>query len=425
MKKYLALFVISILSSCQVDPLTEDASPSFDKIYALSENVEAIDFIAKPDNSGYIILGNFKNTENSDIFLIDVRPDGMQESLQRINTSFFDEGKSITIHPDQKSLLILGQRRGNGAQTPVTDNFLIKTDLKGVPVIADNSLKEDSVTAELKFLPKNSTYTTISFNDITTINSNLILVGHVTKENSTVTNKITQIYNLADFNFADTSDVQIKLKYQKPTILNFDNSKSMKIMPDNKNGHGYSVIGQSYNENPLGEIAGSSFNISWGFFTDAESSASALLYLGSDKNEVFGDALAHTNGKTYFGGHYTEDNNDSIFIITKEFNGVNTNSEQTIVSIAGFGSIINSMAEDSNGNIIIATRDKQDIIDISYLLKFSQSGQLIDNEDFKFLSTGLYNIKKIESEPNNVLVILSQKTFENNSTAIGLMKIKF
>src|SRR5690606_13176036 len=110
----------------------------------------------------------------------------------------------------------------------------------------------------------------------------------------------------------------------------------------------------------------------------------------------------------------TEENKDSLFIITKEFNGVNTNSKQTITSIPGFGNVINSMAEDSNGNIIIATRDRQDIIDSSYLLKFSQSGQPIENEDFKFLSTGLYNIKKIESESNNVLVILSQKTFENN-----------
>lgn len=156
-KKYYIYILLSIsfFYGCQLDPLTESENSSFNKLFAVSENVEAVDFICKPDLSGYIILGNLKNDENSDIILIDVGPDGMQRNLHRISTQFFDEGVKLKINEIDNSLIILGHRRNESSEVNVFQNILIKADLDGIPVKAENALPEDSVSAEIKIITDN------------------------------------------------------------------------------------------------------------------------------------------------------------------------------------------------------------------------------------------------------------------------------
>lgn len=420
------LFLVSLAYGCQLDPLPQDELSSFNKLYAVSENVEAIDFICKPDQSGYVILGNFKSNENSDLFLIDVAPDGLQRSLNRINTPFYDEGVKLKIDEIDNSLIILGHRRTEASQANVHQNFLLKTNLDGVPIKAENALETDSIPAEIKIITDTQN-TPYQLNDFIIIPPHLITVGNIRQSPTGVFNKITRIYDWTTFNFSDTSDVDILMTRQKPedSQIPYNNSNSLSVWKGNSLNAVYEVLGHSYRDNPAGERIEKSDNISWNIYTGIESSASEPLYIGTDNNEAFGDILYHSIRKTYIAGNYIVEGQDSLFLITKEYTGNNNNSNQKIYSFKGYGTKVSSLVEDNDQNIIMATIEEGTLNNISYLLKFSPSGEPIEDQEFEFASSGFYNIKKIESEPNNVLVILSQKIFENNSTAIGLMKIKF
>jgi hypothetical protein len=130
--------------SCNLDPLEADQSSNFDKLYAVSENVEAIDFICKPDLSGYIIVGNIKSPDNSDIILINVGADGMQDTLRRIITPTYDEAVSIKINEDDNSVWILAHRKFDPSQPNVDQNILFKSDLNGIPIQATNIFLQNS-----------------------------------------------------------------------------------------------------------------------------------------------------------------------------------------------------------------------------------------------------------------------------------------
>lgn len=435
-KSYISILLwIPLAFACQLDPLPEDEKSNFNKLYAVSENVEAIDFICKPDQSGYIILGNFKTNENSDIFLIDVGPDGIQRNLNRINTPFFDEGVKIKINEIDNSLIILGHRRTEPTQENVHQNIIFKTDINGVPVKAENALEEDSVSAEIKVITDNQS-TPYQLNDFIIIPPHLITVGQI-RENATGDfNKITRIYDWSTFDFNDTSDVEILMTRQKPldNQIPYNNSRSLKVLLGNSENAIYEVYGQNYRGNPNGEITEPSENISWNIYTNIESSASEPIYIGTDKDEEFGSVLQHSNGKTYIAGNYIEGGNNTLFLITKEYRGIDNNSNQKIYTFDSLGTKVSSLAEDIDNNIIMATIEEGTLNNISYLLKFlpeegpieaNNENQELEIQNIQFPSTGFYNIKKIECEPNNIVVILSQKMFENNSTAIGLMKIKF
>ncbi|HET8859750.1 hypothetical protein [Marivirga sp.] len=420
--------MVPIIISCELDPLQQDEIPSFDKLYAVSENVEAIDFICKPNQSGYIILGNIKTSENSDIILIDVAPDGIQREFYRINTPFFDEGVKLKVNQDDNSLIILGHRRTEATQANVNQNFIIKTNIDGIPIRAENASDEDPVIAEIKLFPEDPNEI-VQLNDMVLIPPHLITVGFVRESTSGRFNRITRIYNWNTINFSDTSDVDIDKTVEIPIVndINYNNnSRSLRVLKGNTTNGIYSVYGQINKENPNGEIAGNSLNINWNIYTDIQSSAPEPINdIGSDKNEELGSILHHSNGKTYLAGNYTNNDDESLFLITKEYRGIENNTEQKIYPFGGKGTKVTSLTEDIDNNIIMATIEEEELSNISYLLKFSPAGEPIEDQEFEFNSTGLYHIKKIESEPNNVIVVLSQKSFENNSTAIGLMKIKF
>jgi len=214
---------------------------------------------------------------------------------------------------------------------------------------------------------------------------------------------------------------------QKPeqNQIQFNNSRNLSVFKGNSINSIYTVYGQNFKENTAGEISGRSTNISWNIYTDIESNSSKPINIGTDNNEILGNILHHSNGKTYIGGNYTDTGQDSLFLITKEFRGEDSINYEKIYTLSEYGTKVSSLAEDIDNNIIVATVEEGTLNSISYLLKFSPSGVPIEDQEFEFLSTGFYNIRKIECEPNNIVVVLSQKTFENNSTAIGLMKIKF
>jgi hypothetical protein len=429
-KKYYIYILLSIsfFYGCQLDPLTESENSSFNKLFAVSENVEAVDFICKPDLSGYIILGNLKNDENSDIILIDVGPDGMQRNLHRISTQFFDEGVKLKINEIDNSLIILGHRRNESSEVNVFQNILIKADLDGIPVKAENALPEDSVSAEIKIITDNQN-TPYQLNDFLLIPPHLITVGNIRQSSTGNFNRITRIYDWNTINFSDTSDADILMTRQKPSENNnqipYNGSRNLKILKGTSPNSIYAVYGHSFKENPNGAVSGPSNNISWDIYSSIESNASEPIFIGTDNNEAFGNVVHHSNGKTYIGGYYSDPEQDSLFLITKEYRGKDNNTDQKPYTFNGYGTKISSLAEDDDRNVVMATIEEGSLNNISYLLKFSPAGVLIEDENFVFSSTGFNNIKKIECEPNNIVVVLSQKIFENNSTAIGLMKIKF
>jgi hypothetical protein len=421
---YINIILILLLPivACNLDPLLERRASSFDKLYALSENVEAVNFICKPDASGYIIVGNSKSAENSDIIIINVDSDGMQQNLHRINTPFYDEAVSIKLIQEDNSIIILAHRRTDPSEQAVNQNVLIKSNLEGIPVKAESNNPDDSISADFKILTINES-PAIELTDFLIENQNLIAIGNIRQSGTNNRKKITQIYDFNSVNFNNKND-SIFEKVREKTGSTFNsNNLNIKILVGNAPSSVYEIIGHNSSENPNSETDQKSLNISWEIFTDLESNASERVYIGNDKNEVFGDILYHSNRKNYIAGNYLE--TDTIFLITKEYDGSNNNSGQEIFTIVDYGNKVTSLTEDNNGNIIMSTIEENAITSSSHILKFSQAGIPIDDQDFEFLSTGFYDIVKIESEPGNILVILSQKTFENNSTAIGLMKIKF
>ncbi|ADR20875.1 hypothetical protein MATR_14990 [Marivirga tractuosa] len=431
-KSYIYLILwIPVAFACQLEPLPEDMMPGFNKLYAVSENVEAIDFICKPDQSGYLILANIKTDDDSDIALINVNASGMQTDFHRItNADFYDEGVKMKLL-GQEGVLVLTHRKTSAQQENPAMNMLIKADLDGLPVDVNQA---DSVAAEFKILQMNTSSEIIAFKDFLVIPNYLICVGSIRNSPTSNTSKVTEIFELSDIDFNQSSTEEIEKIQQKPAVLNYSGSYNLKILPGNNPDEVYAVIGQEINENPQETVQGPSLNIIWEIYTDLVSTAPARPSLGTDENDRFADYLRHsTNEKDYFLGNYNEANNDSVFLIRKEYiNSQKEKSQQifkyrrdtTNVSDVGRTTAA-SLAEDSDGNIVVATIEEKELSTYSYLQKFSQEGEALLNENIEFQSTGFYKIKKIECEPNNVVVILSQKEFENNSTAIGLMKIKF
>jgi hypothetical protein len=425
--QFLSLFIILfIVSSCQQELFEEENGESFDKVYALYQNVEAVDFICKPDGSGYVILGNIIIENNSDIFLIDVNANGMQKNIHFIKTPFYDQAIKLKINLEDNSLLALGHRRDDNTQTNIKQNILFTSDINGVPKRADNISEEDSVAAEIKIINENEN-NPIKLNDMLIMPPNLIFVGQINQSSSGLYNRITQIYDFNSIDFSDTTETNLQLRQQKPVenSINWNNNQSLKIVTGNTSNAIYTVFGHNNRENIYGEVVGPSQNISWDIYTNLESSASLSTWIGTDQNEQLGDILIHSNGRTYISGYYSDAGNDSLFLITKEYREINSTFSETIYNFSGFGNITASLTEDEKGNIIMATVQEDELGSTGYLLKFSPRATSIESDKFKFESTGLYNIKKIESEPNNTVIVLSQKNFDNNSTAIGLMKIKF
>jgi hypothetical protein len=414
------------LVSCNLESLPSDELPSFDKLYAVSENVEAVDFISKPDGSGYLIIGNVKSNENSDIVVIDVGQDGLQRNLNRIRTSEFDEAVAMELFETDNSIMILGHRSADRAQESIDENIILKCNLDGVPIRANNAETRDTVAAEIKFLKAQDGNPLITLNDFLISPPNLIGIGSMRQAPNGNTSKITQIFNLNSIDFNDHNDSTILEFRQKPDQKNFNDSQNLKIIKGNNPSAVYEVVGQSFNENPDGNENGPSLNIMWEIYTSLESGTGEPIFIGTDRNETFGDILFHSNGKNYIAGNY--DDSDSVFLISKDYTGFNNNRGQSIYVFTGLGNRATSLTEDTEGNIIMATIEENDLNSntSSYLLKFSQAGLPINGSELEFRSTGPNNsIVKMESEDGNTLVILSQKTFDNNSTAIGLMKIKF
>ncbi|SMG18357.1 hypothetical protein SAMN05661096_01062 [Marivirga sericea] len=427
---HIAFIMLLPMASCNLEPLEEDQLPSFDKLYAVSENIEAIDFICKPDASGYIIVGNLTSSDNSnsDIIIIDVGANGIQQNFHRIYTPQHDEAVAIKLNENDNSVFILAHRKSDQSQDIIEQNLILKANLQGVPVRASNASIEDTVSAEIKVLTPENNNQLIRLNDFLITPPNLICVGQIRLSPAGNYSRVTQIFNISSVDFNNSNDSTIIEFRQKPDQKNYSNSELFKITNGNVPSAVYEVIGQNISENPDGDGSEPSQNITWDAYTDLESSAGEPIFIGTDRDEKFGDILYHSNGKNYIAGNYENTDSATLFLITKEYTGFNNNRGQNVYAFSNYGNEVMSLTEDSDGNIIMATKkeNEMDNNNTSHLLKFSQSGVPIENQEFEFRGTGLDNVvRKIESEPGNILVILSQKTFDNNSTAIGLMKIKF
>lgn len=426
-QQYFQIIAILFLAACQLDPVFDDDIERFNKIYSVTQNVEAIDVVEKMDGSGYLILGHVKTTSDSDIILIDAGLDGMQRNYQRIDTDKYDEAVALRVYQEEQSIYILGNRREN-SNTGEYSNILIKASLDGNPIQVEN---DTTSYTEVKLLESVDNYS-IKMNDFLINPPYLIFTGQINQSGSNVSNKFNQIYNIQSFNFNITAaDDEVDKLHQIPLSLSSltPNTRNLHIDKSDFPGAIYTVYGQA------DELTDQVAKPTWEIFTDLETQTGLNPDLKAETNLEYGFALNHSNKKAYFAGNIEGIN--SLFLISAEY----TNTETSIArielndSIKGDGQNeflgspkVSSMLEDLDGNIIMAVyveEQSNSTNSISYLLKFSPSKLQIEDQLIVFNSTGQNNIKKVILASDGSVLLLSQLNFENNSMAIGLTKIKF
>ncbi len=431
------VFIVSLilLFSCNDDLLLKENATVYSKIYSSLEDIEAVDFIPKPDGSGFLILANNKNTTNSNIYLISTDNEGYIDSTYHIKTEFYDQGK--TLKSQGNDIYVLGNRREN-LEARISRALLLKAEANGKPVKASDDTT--TVIAEIKILAAKNTQS-ITMNDMLMDNGGSIyFAGAVQRLPNTVTNEIIQIYNLSEFNFQSSSPYKGQIE-EIPRNLNdisytYNNSRINRIIKENFSNYKstYTTIGHAVSSNATGNIAPPSENIVRKIYEENLSSAADVKFLGDERNENLGAILLHKNNNSLFvGGSYQD--NDSLFLIRTTYDPLNIDNEnpvftQTRYSFSGYGNKIVSMSQNYSGDIIMATTENFDVTEgalpeKSYLLKFSEAGLPIESEVFTLQNSKYYNIKKILSQDDNSIMILSNLEFENTSKSVGLLKIYF
>ncbi|MBK6266234.1 hypothetical protein JKA74_14405 [Marivirga sp. S37H4] len=437
----IAFLIISVLLlSCKDDLLQEEAVPKFSKIYSSLEDIEAVDFIAKPDGSGYLILANNKNSTNtnSDIYLINTDNEGFQLSSFHIKTNTYDQGVTLKFG-NENDLYILGIRKET-ANNAFSKSILLKANLEGEPVKAANDTT--SSIAEIKTLAAES-------NQSITMNDFMIdAVGYIyfagtirRPQRNDKTNEIVQIYNLNNFNFEDTTTRVMQFE-EIPRNLNsivYNNTTANKIIQEQFTSYNYlyTTIGHEYTSSNQDSVAPPSYNIVRKIYKEMQSAVAEPTTIGNENDEQLGAILQDGyEGNLYLAGSYRNSNNDSLFLIRSTFNPIQPDQENPYFStnwfiFSGYGNNVVSMTRTNSGKIIMATteyipeNELEAATTNSYLLKFSEAGILIENEAFKLQNSKFYNIKKILSLNDNSVIILSSLEFENTSKSVGLVKIFF
>lgn len=433
-QQYFLVIALVFLAACQLDPVFDDDIERFNKIYAVTQQVEAVDVVEKMDGTGYLIIGHVKTTTDSDLILIDAGLDGMQKNYQRIDTEFYDEAVALKIYEEEQSVYILGNRRDNATSSQYS-NILVKANLDGNLIQLE--INDTTTSTEVKLLESVDNYS-IKMNDFLINPPFLIFTGQINQ--SGISHKFNQIYNLQSFNFniAAAPGEEIEKLHQIPLSLSSltSNTRNLHINKSDFPGSIYTVYGQADGLTDPGLVATPATPI-WEIFTALETQAGLNPDLKATEDLSYGFALKHSNKKTYFAGNLV--GVSSLFLISAEYNNSETSTAQIELndSIKGDGlndflgsPRVSSMLEDKDGNIIMAVYvevEEQSITNnsISYLLKFSPSALQIEDQQIIFNSTGLNNIKKVIMANDGSILLLSQLIFENNSMAIGLTKIKF
>ncbi|GAB3338301.1 hypothetical protein GCM10027429_23360 [Marivirga atlantica] len=415
---------ILILSACNQDYLEEHEN--FSRLYKGPEAIEAIDFVRKPDGSGYLILGNSRRiidgTPNSNLIIFDVDKSGFTRNTNEIENDFIDNGKKLFINDNQ--VVVLGIRETDEQ----INTIVLATDLDGNSILNND-------TASIRELKYESNGISLIMEDLFIANGDVLLSGYI--ENSAgATKKISRVYPLSTLlNF----DIDVVDHVNQFPIINsetaFDNSKATHILTS-PNRSGIYIVGQEY----LGE-SNPSLNISIDQINDLRSSkpeiSPSINYSG---NQILtACTFGILPGDIYFGGKFEKTENnapDSLFVIRGTYFENSTNDQLDIIAReprieTDFGNELTDLIQLSNGEILAVTSvsdisNNEEVGRSSYILKYSFSADQSPRDELslEYLGNGFYDIKKIIEEDGK-LIILSQIEFGTGETAIELSKVLF
>ncbi len=435
MKLLLSTILLSlVLLSCENDDGLASDVPSFSKLFYGTESLEANDFIEKED--GYLILATIYNNNSSAFYLINTDREGYVLDTIRVKSDTFNTfDRGIALKQLENEVFILGINSSTSTNE-VNTNFkslIFKVDLNGTPIKNNNDTSEGKATIHVI---ENSDGYPMKMNDFIFSEDKIVLGGTIF--NSTNTGEIVQIYNINAFN---GSNETVPFEYEYPNQLKIDatNTTVLKVFEGNNGTGKFTTVGQNTISNDKDSPAPPSRNIVRKVYPNFDSPAPFVPRIYSPNQENLGDALKEPVSDTFFyaGSYGTSENNqltDDLFIIRDDFNPTlqaptQDGTEKTNKNITEkFGNNVVSIAQNSLGNIYIATTNKIDNINIgpSYLFKLSSSVDLLTMEPTELKSSRFYNIKKIKiSQQDDKLLVLSSLEFENNASAVGLMKLNF
>ncbi len=428
------LLITICLSSCSDDDGLSSEVPSFSKLYFGAENIEAIDFIEKED--GYLILATIFNNSRSAFYLIDTNFEGYVQDTIRVKSdtlNTFDRGISIKQYGNEVYILGTNSNSLLNAGNTSFKSLVFKTDLNGNPIKNESDTSESIAT--IKFLVNSEGYS-MKMNDFIIKDDKIIFGGSIYNNNNT--GEIVQVYNLESFNEINYLPT---VENEYPNELKIDNTNTsvLRVFEGKNNSIKFTTIGQNTISNDENADVEPSRNIVRKVYTQYNSPSPFTPRIYSPNQENLGDALQDPiTGTFYYAGSYgSSENNlltDDLFLIRDDFNPLidsenQLDRENTNNNIdEGFGNFVVSIAQNSLGNIYIASTTRLNNLNIgpSNLFKFSASGDLLSEEPIEFVSSRFYNIKKIKvSRQDDKILVLSSLEFENNARAVGLLKLNF
>jgi hypothetical protein len=421
----LTLFTIVGCSDIYLDDANQD---NFTKLYRANDDVEAVDFIIKPDKSGFLVLGNSKSivlTEfSSNMIIYDINNQGYVKNTVELKTNDFDEGEKIYLN-DNNEVYLLGRRTKEKQQITI----IVKTDLNANFLNYTDTANYEEVR-ELSF-DENDNLISFVMNDIGILDQTLILAGYIEQNGNK--NALARTYSLNSL--FDSLTIPVNHINQVPlnSNINYDNSVFKNIGLSEYDNYPLCIYGQKINNDGEIDITHYLFNsisdfryISPNIYTPKNQNLNAYYI-----NEVDGSII-------FVGNNQNTELGDSIFIMraayspTLSSDSINYNI-LSIDYLGGYGNEVIDIAQTTRGDILIASVS-DDVPNVEILsrtgdiLKFSFLANAIPSSrlTLSIAGNGFQNIKKIRYDgDSNITYILSGVTLGTEETAIELSKVMF
>ena len=190
-KLYIILSILApiLILGCTDNYIEQDDQEYFTKLYRSNDDIEAIDFIIKPDNNGFLVLGNAESATNSNLIIFDLNQNGYIKKSVELKTNDLDAGKKIYL-TENNDVYLLGNRTKADDQIV---SIIIKTDINANFKNYNDSTNYEEVR-ELNFNP-NDLNTSFIMNDMGILGETLILAGYI--QNNGINNAISRSYELS------------------------------------------------------------------------------------------------------------------------------------------------------------------------------------------------------------------------------------
>lgn len=424
----LLLLTLFTIVGCSDIYLDEANQENFTKLYRANDDVEAVDFIIKPDKSGFLVLGNSKSIidseSSSNMIVYDINNQGYVRNTVELNTNDFDEGEKIYLNDDNE-VYLLGKRTKEEQQITI----IIKTDLNANFLNYTDTASYEEVR-ELSF-DENDNLISFVMNDIGILDQTLILAGYIEQNGNK--NALARTYSLNSL----FNDLTIPVNHinQVPlnSNINYDNSVFKNIGLLEYDNYPLCIYGQKLNIDGKIDITHYLFQ-----------SISDFRYISPNLNRAKNQNLTayqinEVDGSIIFvGNNQNTELGDSIFIMravyspTLSSDSVNYNI-LSIDYLGGYGNEVIDIAQTTRGDILIASVSDDvtnaeilsrtgDILKFSFLANAIPSSRLT----LSIAGNGFQNIKKIRYDgDSNITYILSGVTLGTEETAIELSKVMF